>query len=249
MAGDWIPMRVDLARDPAVIALSSAHSVDEDVIVGKLHRLWSWASEQIASDESGDGHAVGVTLSWIDRYCDFPGFGKSLIDVGWLAEIDGGISLPQFARWMGQSGKTRILAAKRQKKRRHALRVTPPLPEERREEKSKEEEEEGDNNSSGIVFATREGSWCLSDAKQLEFRQTYTGVDVEAELRLARQWLNDHPTQQKTARGMTRFLSSWLKKEFRDKRQQQQNGATPRITAADLLGQSRSEHPELWGDA
>jgi hypothetical protein len=61
MAGDWIKMRVDLPNDPAVIAISVATGLDEYAVVGRLHKLWSWADSQ-----SRDGHAASVTEKWVD---------------------------------------------------------------------------------------------------------------------------------------------------------------------------------------
>ena len=49
MAGDWIPMRVDLADDPAVISIATATGLDELAVVGRLHRLWSWANRHLTT--------------------------------------------------------------------------------------------------------------------------------------------------------------------------------------------------------
>ena len=43
MSGEWIKMRLDLASDPAVIRIRRSLGLDVDAVVGKLHRLWSWA--------------------------------------------------------------------------------------------------------------------------------------------------------------------------------------------------------------
>lgn len=52
----------------------------------------------------------------------------------------------------------------------------------------------------------------LSRAKLDEYAESYPGVDVEAELRKARQWCRDNPKRRKTANGMLRFLAQWLSK-------------------------------------
>ena len=62
MAGDWIPLRADVHEDPAVIAIAAALGMEEYAVVGRLHKLWSWANRQLA-----DGNAACVTDSWIDR--------------------------------------------------------------------------------------------------------------------------------------------------------------------------------------
>lgn len=53
-------------------------------------------------------------------------------------------------------------------------------------------------------------SWVLTDLKVAEYRATYTGVVVESECRKAWQWCQDNPSRRKTAKGMPRFLSTWL---------------------------------------
>lgn len=53
-------------------------------------------------------------------------------------------------------------------------------------------------------------TWSLSESKVAEWRESYPGLDVMAELRKARQWLLDNPTKRKTKNGITRFLGSWL---------------------------------------
>jgi hypothetical protein len=52
--------------------------------------------------------------------------------------------------------------------------------------------------------------WPLSASKANEYRESFPGIDVEAELRKARQWALDNPTKRKTARGMAAFLGRWL---------------------------------------
>jgi hypothetical protein len=113
MAGDWIKMRVDLAADPAVIGISSALDCTEFEVVGMLHHFWAWADAQ-----SRDGHAVGVTKKWIDRYVHRDGFADQLERVGWLDVLNGGIGIPNFDRHNGASAKTRGLAANRQQNKR-----------------------------------------------------------------------------------------------------------------------------------
>jgi hypothetical protein len=133
MAGDWIKMRVDLADDPAVIALVDKTGLDDDHVVGKLHRLWSWADRQTI-----DGNAVSVTKAWLDRYLEHSGFAEALVGVGWLVVEPDGLRFPNFDRHNGQTAKARALTAKRVAKCRasksNGVSVTGPLPEKRREE-------------------------------------------------------------------------------------------------------------------
>jgi hypothetical protein len=53
-------------------------------------------------------------------------------------------------------------------------------------------------------------SWTLPVAQLAEYREAYLGLDVDTELRKARQWCRSNPTRRKTARGMLTFLTNWL---------------------------------------
>jgi len=130
MAGDWIPMRMDIADDPAVIAIAASTGIAADTVVGKLHRLWSWANRHLEN-----GYARSVTESWVDTYLNAPGFASAMLEAGWLQVRSGGIQFPNFDNWNSQSAKQRILATKRVQKMRNAPSVTKPLPEKRREER------------------------------------------------------------------------------------------------------------------
>jgi hypothetical protein len=108
VAGDWIKMRCGLAEEPEVIAMADSLGVDEDLIVGKLHRFWTWADSKTV-----DGNAPCVTKKWIDRYLKVDGIADALESVGWLVTTESGIAIPQFEAHMGQSAKRRALTAKR----------------------------------------------------------------------------------------------------------------------------------------
>ena len=106
-------MRMDLADDPAVIGISTATELDGFAVVGRLHKLWSWADRQ-----SRDGHAPSVTEMWIDRYVERDGFAQAMVNVGWLEFKNGGVLFPNFDRHNGQNAKKRVLAAARQRNAR-----------------------------------------------------------------------------------------------------------------------------------
>jgi hypothetical protein len=108
MAGEWLKMRHDLADDPAVIRLADMVQLDDDAVIGKLFRLWSWADRH-----THDGHADGIGISWVDRLAKCHGFGAALVRVGWLAETGEGLSFPRFDRHCSDTAKTRALDAKR----------------------------------------------------------------------------------------------------------------------------------------
>ena len=113
MAGDWIKMKTSLADDPAVIGMSIDLGLESDLVVGKLHRLWSWANLH-----TSDGNAVGVTPEWVDEFLHVEGFAKSMEKFKWLKIKDDRVTVPRFDRHNGQSAKTRANARKRQERHR-----------------------------------------------------------------------------------------------------------------------------------
>ena len=102
MAGDWIKMRVDLADDPAVIGMASYLKIDEYEVIGRLHKLWSWADKHTT-----DGFVPHINGKWIDKHLDKSGFSSQMISVGWLSISSNGVTFPLFDRHNGKSAKSR----------------------------------------------------------------------------------------------------------------------------------------------
>jgi hypothetical protein len=143
MAGDWIKMRVDLAEDPAVIAMADDLDIDEYAVVGRLHRLWSWVSAH-----SADGKAH-VSAARVDKIAQCDGFAAALESVGWLQiGAENGspvITIPKFDLHNSKSAKRRASEADRKWRVRNAsaerpqsVRTEAPK---RREEKRREYKE------------------------------------------------------------------------------------------------------------
>lgn len=78
--------------------------------------------------------------------------------------------------------------------------------------------------------------WRPTVAKVQEWQSTFPNMDIDAQLRLAAQWLKDNPARRKTERGMHRFLFSWLEKA------QNSNRALP------LLQQPQPAKPNPYGN-
>lgn len=63
------------------------------------------------------------------------------------------------------------------------------------------------------VFTLSDGSlWRPAVSKVREWQATFPVMDLDAQLRLAGQWLKDNPAKRKTERGMHRFLFAWLER-------------------------------------
>jgi len=148
MAGDWIKIEINTPDKPEVIALAAALRLDQDAVVGKLIRLWSWADLN-----SIDGDEIKITEQFIDRISRKKGFAVALRSVGWLAGKDGKLTFPDFTRHNGKTAKLRAETNRRVSSHRQKcntksvsnVTVEPyqkALPEKRREDIREREREE-----------------------------------------------------------------------------------------------------------
>lgn len=139
MAGEWLPLRLDLDEDPAVIKMADRLGLNELDVIGRLWKFWRWANRQLA-----DGYAPGVTGSWIDRHVSTPGFAAAMAEAEWLTITPEGVQIPDFEEWNSQGAKVRLLTAKRMRKTRsksdgpRATDVTPPASQERHQRRGEE---------------------------------------------------------------------------------------------------------------
>ncbi len=268
MAGDWIPMRLDLCDDPAVLEMADITNQPEEYIVGCLHRIWSWASRNCH-----DGTVTGVTKMSLSRAVRLPEVVSAMVQVGWLIEgkTDDDrpfVSFPKWENWLSKSAKSRINNAINQRKSRankdtaanqHPKSGHGSVTNLSRSnsdktvttvENSTVENIEVDKSTSCTKppkgdsepladhgFILPNGTlWRPTVAKVKEWQSTFPNMDIDAQLRLAAQWLKDNPSRRKTERGMHRFLFSWLEKA------QNSNRALP------LLQQPQPAKPNPYGN-
>jgi hypothetical protein len=148
----WIKFETCTSDKPEVWQIAQSLDIDPDAVVGKLLRVWAWFDEQ-----TEDGNAPSVTKALLDRNVGVTGFVTSMLQVGWMVEEDGQLSIPNFGRHNGDTAKKRALTAKRVSESRgnskdvtqmkqncNATSVTGALP---REEKIREREEEKKDNT------------------------------------------------------------------------------------------------------
>jgi hypothetical protein len=144
MAGDWIPMRIDLAEDPAVISMAEELSVHETHVVGMLHKAWSWANKHTT-----DGHARSVTGNWLDTYIGVTGFSRAMENANWL-DAKNGLTFPDFDNYNSNGAKQRLLTTKRKKAQRERDKgVTQPSRPERDQRREENRTEKKDLNPLG----------------------------------------------------------------------------------------------------
>jgi hypothetical protein len=245
MAGDWIPMRLDLCDDPAVLEMADIIDQPEEYVVGCLHKVWSWASRNCH-----DGTVTGVTILSLSRAVKLPTAVAAMAKVGWLTEGKGDdgrpfISFPKWENWLSKSAKARLQNSMNQRNARelknsqsskavkeshdsvtHLSRSdsdkTVTTEQNSREEKRKEvtkvtscpkpaKADPGPLADHGFTLSNG-NLWRPTVAKIHEWQATFPVMDLDAQLRLAGQWLKDNPAKRKTEKGMHRFLFAWLER-------------------------------------
>lgn len=120
MRRPWIKVETATPDKPEICAIASRLRMDEDMVVGKLIRLWSWVALNRVN-----GNDLGVTLEFIDKLVGRKGFSAALCQAGWLIERDGKLSLPNFDRHNSDIAKTRALTSQRVARHRVAKSLEP----------------------------------------------------------------------------------------------------------------------------
>lgn len=131
MAGEWIPIRVDLFDCPQVVRIlselcpGSVLDMSERVrktseVVGALVRMWS-----LFDRYTEDGKLRGYTPSVLDQLVGLPGFANSVASVGWLQITDIGLEMPEFSKYLSTTAKSRMKDAQRKKASRAASESCP----------------------------------------------------------------------------------------------------------------------------
>ena len=246
MAGDWIKVEEAMPDKPEVFAIATELNLDPDAVVGKLIRVWSWASRSC----HGDGVTPSSSAHAIDRAAGTTGFAKAMINCGWLLQKNDCLQFPRFDRHNSKTAKERGLTFIRQqraraKKRhdsvtplsrsRHASGVTKET-ENRDRDKGEESPLKTPSCSEPSKTTTpeppaefpifecngREGQrrWRLTDDEIRSLAEAFPAVAVQGECRKAWKWLDANPAKRKTARGMSSFLFRWMERAQNDNRSQ-----------------------------
>lgn len=79
MAGDWIKVEENMPDKPEVYGMAAQLGIEVDAVVGKLIRVWSWASRNCPVS----GRTDVRSLSAIDRVAFMPGFANAMASAGW----------------------------------------------------------------------------------------------------------------------------------------------------------------------
>lgn len=134
MAG-WLKVRKDLDEDPKTIAVASQLGLSIDETVGKLVRLWAWASDHARDAEPsrvtsrvtsrdanvtrhGDAVTPRVTAEWVDAKVSVTGFAAALVTVGWLDTTETGLVFINFREHNWKEERAKALGAERSRRYR-----------------------------------------------------------------------------------------------------------------------------------
>lgn len=209
MAAPWIKFDTTTPDKPEVVKIAAILKIDQDAVVGKLLRLWSWVDAN-----SVDGNAMSVTSAFIDRVTFCVGFADAMRTVGWLAGSDENLSVPNFDRHNGKTAKGRALTSRRvsDSRERNAANVANvtqgplpnALPEVEVEVEVEEEQEQDQKKSTDVDLSTAAGDAGAGDGDLLgkvpkkQGKSVCPHMDIIAlyheilpELRAVRTWEDD----------------------------------------------------------
>lgn len=228
MAGTWIKMLTTLHDSHKVRRLSRLVGCDRFGVVGRLHRIWSWADEHTI-----DGRFIG-DIKDIDDIAEFDGFARAMIEIGWLAQIGDEITLIDFEKHNGETAKKRAQGAKSASRRRGNARVaqksrterdasvtkSAPREEKRREESKKENAARSCSDDEASPRPTQaekraspvqwdsESGFAVCAFRRAQWARAYPGVDIGHELDKAHAWYTDNPRKRKS--DLAKFLGGWI---------------------------------------
>lgn len=117
---EWIKMELHLPEKPEVLQIAEATKMDPDLVVGKLFKIWGWATRNC----NADGVTHIAALSHLNILAGHSGFAESMVEAGWLRIKDAKITFPNFDRHCSQTAKERALATRRKAKERCHAYVT-----------------------------------------------------------------------------------------------------------------------------
>jgi hypothetical protein len=181
----WIKLHRRLMRNPEWVALPDHQK-------GQLVCLWLLAAEHGGKIPNSEHHLERVLC-----------FSKKLnlqtfIDAGFIKPCPSGVS--QLSDKRGQkAAKIRL-----DESRLDESRLTEP--------RAPTADGSAPDDAVFVTIPTNiTKSECPIFRSQVEsWRATFPGVDVEQQIREARQWCIDNPTKRKTYSGMSRYIYNWL---------------------------------------
>ena len=121
---EWIKLEIGTPDKPEIIAMAAMLRIDQDAVLGKLFRVWAWASLN-----TEDGAALPITEAFLDRLTSQRRFAQALRSVGWLSGSDGALTFSNFGRHNGTTAKSRAIQTRKkmlQRDRKTGANCPPP---------------------------------------------------------------------------------------------------------------------------
>ena len=114
MAGDWIPITVDLTRRREVLIVAAKCGMTPREVVGGLIEFWGWVSTETVDGRLRNVFVATLVAQFGLQEC----YWRALQCEGWLEESEEGIVVPNFDRWLSNGAKARLGNALRQREYR-----------------------------------------------------------------------------------------------------------------------------------
>ena len=108
---EWIPWTKGLPLKPEIARLARLLNISRYEATCRCMAVWEWADENTV-----DGNARNALPALLDDVAGLTGFGKALIEVGWLQADDAGLIFPNWGRWNTKTAKKRAQNRERQRR-------------------------------------------------------------------------------------------------------------------------------------
>jgi hypothetical protein len=132
---EWIKVEHHIHEKIEVAAIAEHTGLDPDTVVGKLVRVWAWASRNCY----GDGVTDCTALRVIREITRSETFDEALVKTGWLLIKGDKITFTNFDRHNSQTAKDRGLSALRMARKRGNDSVTEKLRDKRNKSVTRED--------------------------------------------------------------------------------------------------------------
>ena len=114
MAGEWLKIEHHVAEKPEVLQIAATCEMDPDLVVGRLIKVWSWASRNCPAG----GRTHIAALQHLNTIGGHERFAESMVEAGWLKIKDAEMTFVNFDRHISQSAKERALNSANKAKHR-----------------------------------------------------------------------------------------------------------------------------------
>ena len=215
----WIESHQNLESHPKLIMLCQKTGWDIDEAIGKLHRLWWWALSYAEDGDLGKFDPLQY-LGRLDKKIN----AQKLLDIFKsvrLLDEDGKIH--DWLDFAGRYLKGKYRTSNPEKwhyiEKRYKNGNSPAIG------SLKTDNLPTHLNLPTLTHQPKDDSpvlikfpivgkdvkeWGLTEKKINEYHETFPGVNIIQQAKVARQWCIDNPTRRKTFKGMSKFLFSWF---------------------------------------